>query len=191
MSGTARGRAQRLLGAAASRALGTRRRVEESSLRRQVASGLVIGDGWSLSGRCPSFGSEPWLIRIGRDVRFADDVRFVTHDGGTKVVRHKYGTTHLNRYGPIEVGDNCFFGIGVIVLPNVRIGSNCVVGAGSVVTADVADDTVVAGVPARVVTDLASYYERCRAETLLQKGHTVEDLRDAAWARFRAERSET
>ena len=36
-------------------------------------------------------------------------------------------------------------------MPDVRIGSNCIVAAGSVVTKDVPDNSIVAGVPARVI----------------------------------------
>jgi serine O-acetyltransferase len=54
-------------------------------------------------------------------------------------------------YGCIEVGDNCYFGTGSIVLGPVKIGNNVIVGAGAVVTKDVPDNCTVAGVPARIL----------------------------------------
>ena len=55
----------------------------------------------------------------------------------------------LEKALPITVGENCWFGANVSVLPGVTIGSGCVLAAGSVVTHDLPDNTLAAGVPAR------------------------------------------
>ena len=52
---------------------------------------------------------------------------------------------------PVHIEKNAWLGAGVIVTPGVTIGENAVVGAGAVVTHDVARDTVVAGVPAKII----------------------------------------
>jgi acetyltransferase-like isoleucine patch superfamily enzyme len=52
---------------------------------------------------------------------------------------------------PITIGEDCWFGGNVIVVPGVTIGRGVTVGAGSVVTRDVEDFCVVAGNPARVI----------------------------------------
>ena len=67
----------------------------------------------------------------------------------------------LNVFGKIEIKDNCFIGINSIIMPNVTIGPNAVVGAGAVVTKDVPANTVVAGVPARVICSADEYKEKC------------------------------
>lgn len=56
---------------------------------------------------------------------------------------------------PIVIRRKAWLGAGVTVLPGVVIGENAIVGAGSVVTRDVADNTIVAGVPARIIRSLA------------------------------------
>ncbi|WP_291314433.1 sugar O-acetyltransferase [Corynebacterium sp. UBA2622] len=55
---------------------------------------------------------------------------------------------------PITIGDDCWFGAGVHVMPGVTIGDRCVVAAGAVVTKDIPDDSLVMGVPGRVVRTL-------------------------------------
>jgi hypothetical protein len=55
------------------------------------------------------------------------------------------------RSSPVTLGHDVWIGHGATVLPGVRIGTGAAVGAGSVVTKDVADFTVVAGVPARAL----------------------------------------
>lgn len=56
--------------------------------------------------------------------------------------------------GEIHVGEDCWLGGNVTVLPGVRIGQGSTVGAGSVVTKDVPPYTVVAGNPARKIRDV-------------------------------------
>lgn len=55
---------------------------------------------------------------------------------------------------PIKIGEDCWLGGNVVVLPGVTIGRGVTVGAGSVVTKDVPDFVVVAGNPARVLRKL-------------------------------------
>ncbi|MDR2976429.1 MAG: sugar O-acetyltransferase [Streptococcaceae bacterium] len=50
----------------------------------------------------------------------------------------------------ITIGDDCWLGASVIILPGVSIGSNVVIGAGSVVTHDLPDNCMAAGNPARI-----------------------------------------
>ncbi|WP_018618969.1 sugar O-acetyltransferase [Spirosoma luteum] len=52
---------------------------------------------------------------------------------------------------PIVIKRNAWIGAGATILPGVTIGENSVVAAGAVVSRDVPPNTVVAGVPAKVV----------------------------------------
>ncbi|ORX48710.1 trimeric LpxA-like protein [Piromyces finnis] len=58
---------------------------------------------------------------------------------------------------PIRIGNECFFGANVTVVPGVTIGDNVVVGAGSVVTKDIPSNTVVCGNPAKPIRQLKPY----------------------------------
>ncbi|WCG36335.1 2,3,4,5-tetrahydropyridine-2,6-dicarboxylate N-acetyltransferase [Companilactobacillus farciminis] len=52
---------------------------------------------------------------------------------------------------PVRIGDNVIVGANAVVLEGVQVGDNAVVGAGAIVTKDVAENEVVAGVPAKVL----------------------------------------
>lgn len=52
---------------------------------------------------------------------------------------------------PVKIGNGCWLGGGVIVLPGVSIGNGSVIGAGSVVTKDIPENVVAAGNPCRVI----------------------------------------
>ena len=52
---------------------------------------------------------------------------------------------------PVSIGDGSWLGHGTVVLPGARIGRHVVIGANSVVTGVIPDNSVAAGVPARVI----------------------------------------
>lgn len=78
--------------------------------------------------------------------------------GDSQVGRHVNigcGTVTCNYDGKKKnktiIGEHTFIGSGSMLVAPLEIGSHSYTGAGSVVTHDVADDTVVVGVPARVL----------------------------------------
>ena len=64
------------------------------------------------------------------------------------------GLHDLEYSKPITVKKNSWICSGVTVCGGVTIGENCVVAAGAVVTRDVPPNTMVGGVPARVIREL-------------------------------------
>lgn len=117
--------------------------------------GVQMGEECSIC-KTVSFGSEPYLIKLGKRVKISSDVRFVTHDGGMHVIR-KDEFADLDLYGPIIIGDNVFIGMKAIIMPGVNIGDNCIIGAGSIVTKDMPSNSIIAGVPAKVISTLDEY----------------------------------
>lgn len=61
---------------------------------------------------------------------------------------------HSLKVGHIHIKRNVWIGAGVTVLAGVTVGENAVLAAGVVVTKDVADNTIVGGVPARVIKEI-------------------------------------
>ncbi|MBM7493637.1 acetyltransferase-like isoleucine patch superfamily enzyme [Micromonospora luteifusca] len=110
------------------------------------------------------FGSEPWMVTLGDNVYVTAGVQFVTHDGGTLILRKEH--PDLEWTAPISVGDDVYIGVRTIILPGVRIGNRCVIGAGSVVTRDIPANSVAAGVPARVVRSMDEYLAMMKAKSL-------------------------
>ena len=66
--------------------------------------------------------------------------------------------------GGVTIGNNCFIGQNAIILPGVHIGDDCIVAAGAVVTKDVADGSVVGGVPAHMIGQTKDLETRYRKE---------------------------
>jgi acetyltransferase-like isoleucine patch superfamily enzyme len=95
------------------------------------------------------FGLEPFLIQIGNRVTITSGVRFITHDGSTWLMRDEKGRRFL--YNKIEIGNNVFVGVNSIILPGVKIDDNCIIAAGSVVTKSVPSNSIVGGVPAKII----------------------------------------
>lgn len=52
---------------------------------------------------------------------------------------------------PVRIKRNAWIGMGVTILAGVTIGENSVVAAGAVVTQDIPDNTVVGGIPAKII----------------------------------------
>jgi len=91
-------------------------------------------------------------ISIGKNVAISHDVTIMDSDGGHTLDYDGYKSS-----SPIEIADNVWIGSRAMILKGVTIGEGAVVAAGSVVTKDVPANTVVAGVPAKVIRENVSW----------------------------------
>jgi len=55
---------------------------------------------------------------------------------------------------PVHIGENCWIGAGVIIVPGITIGDNVVIGAGSVVTKDLPSNVIAVGNPCKVLREV-------------------------------------
>jgi acetyltransferase-like isoleucine patch superfamily enzyme len=131
-------------------------------LLSSVGKGCNFGGGIVIQG--------PQYIQLGERVRINDLVVLQCGPGSTLVIHDdanvSFGavimtgefpvgasghdrTRHI--YESVDIGSGAWIGAGAIVLPGIRIGEGAIVSAGAVVTNDVPPNTIVAGIPARVV----------------------------------------
>lgn len=134
------------------------------------------------------FGSEPYLISLGNDVRITSGVKFVTHDGGIWVLRNTKQLSNADIFGKIVVKNNVHIGMNSIIMPGVTIGNNVIIGCACVVTKDVPDNSIVAGVPGRVIESLEEYYlknrDRCDFTKALSRNDKKKYLLDKYKKKF-------
>jgi len=110
---------------------------------------LVVGERSFLNLQC--FIDTSARVHIGADCALGPRVCIITSQHEIGPGSRRAGAL---RPQPVSVEDGCWIGAAATVLPGVTIGAGAVVAAGAVVVHDVAPDTLVAGVPARLVRAL-------------------------------------
>ncbi len=85
-------------------------------------------------------------ITIEDDVQIGPRVNLVTENHPVDPSKRKYLDLK-----PIVIKRNAWIGAGATILPGVTVGENSIVAAGAVVNKDVSENTIVGGVPARVI----------------------------------------
>jgi len=110
---------------------------------------LLIGEGCWFNIDCLFDLGAP--IRIGSKTSVGHGVLILTRS-------HEIGTSEQRALTlfvkPVNIGSGVWLGSRSTILPGVTVGDGAIVGAGSVVNQDVPPNTLVAGVPARVVKRL-------------------------------------
>ncbi len=90
-------------------------------------------------------------VTFGDDVMLAPGVLISTATHPLDAVKRNKG---IETAKAINIGNSVWIGMGAKILEGVNIGDNAVIAAGAVVNKDVPANTLVAGVPAKVIKHL-------------------------------------
>jgi maltose O-acetyltransferase len=90
---------------------------------------------------------------IGESAEFGPYVMIHTANHETGDARQPATAQGWRDDGPMEIGRNCWIGMGSCLLPGVSIGEGCIVGAGSVVVRSLPPFSVAVGNPAKVIRE--------------------------------------
>lgn len=129
--------------------------------------------GISISGQ-PKFispdvyfdGNNYKKIIIGDNVTISREVMILTHDYSIttalaslgKVIKRHEGELYFSK--SITIGDNCFIGARVSLLPGTTVGNNVIIGACSVVKGNIPDDSIVVGNPCKVIANTKKWTQK-------------------------------
>ena len=121
---------------------------------------IHLGNNVSVNMNCTFVDCN--TITIGDDVLIASNVQLYTATHPVELTDRLTpdwcpgtGQYFCRTYAlPIRIGNGCWLGGGVIVLPCVTIGDGSVIGAGSVVTKDIPANSLAVGNPCRVIRQI-------------------------------------
>ncbi len=89
-------------------------------------------------------------ISIGRECIIADRVMMIDFDHGMVEVERPIREQGIYKRD-VHIGHNAWIGYGACILRGVTVGDNSVIGTSSVVTCDFPDNSVVGGIPAKLI----------------------------------------
>jgi acetyltransferase-like isoleucine patch superfamily enzyme len=140
--------------------------IQNIYLKLCIAKGLKVGRKVRFV-EVPQFGTEPFLIEIGDETTFSNNVRFVNHDGGQNALHFFEKYRDVRTFGRIKIGKQCLIGADTILMPGVEMQDNCILGAGSILTTSMKKGSVFAGIPAKFICTVEEYGDKLLANNVM------------------------
>ena len=113
--------------------------------------GVKIGKNVEIGYFCIIDNVYPNMVEIEDNVTIAAMSIILAHDNS---MYYSHGGDV--RFGKVVIKKNAFIGVHSVILPGVTIGEGAIVGAMSLVNRDVPPNTIVAGIPARIIRTIDS-----------------------------------
>ena len=118
---------------------------------------IIIGDSVSINFDCHIAAINS--VKIGDGTLIASRVFICDHFHGDNSVKSSLlepNKRKLSSKGAVVIGKNVWIGEGVAIMPGVEIGDNSVVGANSVVTKSFPKNSIIGGVPAKLLRQITN-----------------------------------
>lgn len=131
--------------------LGEKSVIESYCCINNAVGDVTIGNYTRIGIHCTVIGP----VCIGNNVNLAQGITVTA-------LNHNFEDTsmRIDEQGistkPVIISDDVWIGANAVILPGVTIGRHSVVAAGAVVTKDVPDNSLVAGIPAKVIRQLTN-----------------------------------
>ena len=129
--------------------LGKRSVVESFSCINNAVGDVVIGDYTRIGIHNTIIGP----VTIGSHVNLAQGITVTALNHNFEDTNERIDLQGITTKQVI-INDDVWIGANAVILPGVTIGRHAVVAAGAVVTTDVPENTVVGGVPAKIIKRL-------------------------------------
>ncbi len=110
---------------------------------------IFLGNNIFLNHNCCLWASKKGSIRIGDNVLFGPGVCVIASNHGTKLGLAIMHQEDIDK--PIVIGSDVWIGANAVITAGVKIADGCVIGAGSVVTKNLTKNSIVGGVPAKLI----------------------------------------
>lgn len=128
--------------------IGINTRIECTGSFEFLGKGFKCGDNCGLG--TDSFYGCAGGIEIGNDVIVGNFVSMHSENHNFSDLDIPIRLQGVNHKG-IKIGNNCWIGAKATILDGSVIGNGCIVAAGAVVTGQFPDNSIIAGVPAKVI----------------------------------------
>lgn len=124
--------------------------IECTGILRAVGESLTIGDNVGINHHC--FIGVRGEVVIGNNVIFGPRVTILSENHNFDNLDIPIKNQGETRFKTV-IEDNVWVGANAVIMPGVTIASGCIIASGAVVTKDTKKNTIVGGVPAKLIKE--------------------------------------